>query len=119
MRRLLAGLALAAAALSFAAAPARHQAAAHHSAPKHAPKSWTITVSQLAYGPAPSGMHVGDTVVWVNKDIFLHSATAIDHSFDVNIPVHGSGQLKLTRAGTFAYTCKYHPGMKGQLAVAN
>ena len=118
MRRIFAGLALAAAALSFAAAPARHQGAAHHGPPANASKTWTITIAQMAYGPAPAGMHVGDTIVWANKDIFLHSATATDHSFDVTIPVHGSGQLKLTKAGTFAYTCKYHPGMKGQLVVA-
>jgi plastocyanin len=111
MRRVLNVLALLVAAFSVAAAPANHSAS-------HAGKTWTISIAQMAYGSAPSGMRVGDTVQWVNQDIFLHSATAIDHSFDVNIPVHGSGQLNLTRAGTFAYTCRYHPGMKGQLVVA-
>ena len=117
MRRLFAGLALVAAAISFAAAPARHGGAAH-AASAHGSKTWAITIAQMAYGPAPSGMHVGDTVVWVNKDIFLHSATANDHGFDVTIPVHGQGSLKLTHAGSIPYTCKYHPGMKGVLVVA-
>ncbi len=81
------------------------------------PKTWTIVINQLAYGPSPADAHVGDTVVWVNQDIFLHSATANDHGFDVAIPAHGQGRLALNRAGTFAYTCKYHPGMKAQLVV--
>ncbi len=109
---------LAAAAGSLAAAPARHAPPAHHAAaPARTGKTWTITIQQLAFGPAPPGMHVGDTVVWVNQSVFLHSATANDHSFDVAIPAHGQGTLKLTRAGTIPYTCKYHPGMKGQLVV--
>jgi plastocyanin len=108
--------ALAAAALSLATAPAHH---ATHAAPAHAAKTWTIVIAQMAYGPAPAGMRVGDVVQWVNQDIFLHSATASDHSFDVTIPVHGGGQTRLKNAGTIAYTCRYHPGMKGQLVVAN
>jgi plastocyanin len=117
MRRLLSGLALTAAVFSLAAAPAGHTA--HHAANKQAPRTWVITIAQMAYGPAPAGMRVGDTVQWVNHDIFLHSATANDHSFDVNIPVHGAGQTRLTHAGIIPYTCRYHPGMKGQLVVAN
>jgi plastocyanin len=111
LRRLLDVLALLAAAISVAAAPVHHPAG-------HAAKTWTIAIAQMRFAAAPQGLRVGDTVQWVNQDIFLHSATASDHSFDVNIPVHGSGQLKLTRAGSFAYTCRYHPGMKGELVVA-
>jgi len=108
MRRLLPTLALVAAALSVGSAAG---AAARPA------KTWTIVVSQLAFGQSPADAHVGDTIVWVNQDIFLHSATAGDHSFDVAIPVHGSGRLTLNKAGVFAYTCKYHPGMKAQLVV--
>lgn len=108
MRRFLPAIALIAAALSVSSGA---DAAARPA------KTWTIVVGRLAYGAGPADAHVGDTVVWVNQDIFLHSATANDHSFDVAIPVHGSGKLVLNKAGTIAYACKYHPGMKAQLVV--
>ncbi|HLI66456.1 MAG TPA: cupredoxin domain-containing protein [Caulobacteraceae bacterium] len=111
---------MALAALAAAGSLAAAHAATHHAAPAatHAPKTWTITITSLAFTPAPSGMRVGDTVQWVNNDIFLHSATAADHSFDVALPPHKTGSAKLTHAGTIAYVCRYHPGMKGQLVVA-
>jgi plastocyanin len=108
MRHLLLTLALVAAALSVGSAA---------DAAARLPKTWTIVISRLAFGPSPADAHVGDTVVWVNQDSFLHSATANDHSFDVAIPVHGSGRLTLNKAGAFAYACKYHPAMKAQLVV--
>jgi plastocyanin len=77
-----------------------------------------IVIANMAYGPPPAGLHVGDTIEWVNHDIFLHSATATDHSFDVQLRPGATGTVKLTRPGTISYTCKYHPGMKSQLVVA-
>jgi plastocyanin len=36
-------------------------------------------------GPAPEVLHVNDIVEWVNADIFQHTATAADGSFDVDV----------------------------------
>lgn len=77
----------------------------------------TIVVDKLAFGPAPRSLHVGDTVEWVNHDIFLHSASAADHSFDVELRPGATARVKLTHAGKVSYICRYHPGMKGQLVV--
>ena len=112
MRRFLLGMALVAAAGSLAATAA-HKPAARRAAKAPA----VIVIDKMAYGAAPAGLHVGDTVRWVNHDIFLHSATASDHSFDVSLKPGSAGQITLTHAGTIGYTCKYHPGMKGQLVV--
>ena len=81
------------------------------------PKVAEIVLDKLAFGPAPAGLRVGDKVRWINRDIFRHSATADDHSFDVDLPPGGRGEVVLKRAGTIVYTCRYHPGMKGQLVV--
>lgn len=79
---------------------------------------YTIVIDRMAFGPAPSGLHVGDTIMWVNRDMFRHSATAADRSFDLDLPPGGSGRMTLMRAGAIAFSCKFHPGMKGVLVVA-
>ena len=77
-----------------------------------------VTVDKLAFGPAPEGLHVNDVVEWSNADILRHTATAVDGSFDVDLPPGGKGRTLLRRAGVFPYTCRFHPGMKGRLEVA-
>ena len=87
-------------------------------APHHpAAKVYSIVVNNLAYTPGTITAHVGDTVQWVNKDTFLHSATAADKSFDVTLKPGATGGLVLKRAGVISYICRYHPGMKGQIVV--
>ena len=76
-----------------------------------------IVIDKLAFAPPPLELHVGDVVEWVNRDIFQHSATASDKSFDVELKTGGSGRAVLKRAGVITYICRYHPGMKGVLTV--
>lgn len=92
-------------------------AAAVPSSATAAPKTYTIVINQLKFGPAPAVLHVGDTIVWVNRDLFLHNATARDGSFKVELPPGKSGKTVLRRAGGTAFYCTYHPGMKGTLNV--
>ena len=82
-----------------------------------APKLASIVVDNLMYGPAPAHLRVGDRLVWVNKDLFRHSATADDKSFDVDLQPGKQGEIVLKRPGTYSYFCKYHPGMKGRIVV--
>jgi len=81
------------------------------------PATYTVVVDKMAFGALPGGLHVGDTIVWVNRDMFQHSATATDRSFDVDLPPGKSARLVLKRAGALRFSCKYHPGMKGTLRV--
>jgi plastocyanin len=82
------------------------------------PATHIVVVDKMTFGALPGGLHVGDTIVWVNRDIFQHSATATDRSFDVDLPPGKSARLMLKRAGAVRFSCKYHPGMKGTLSVA-
>jgi plastocyanin len=108
----LAALMLVAASASLAAAAPARRSAGHAAKPPA-----TIVIDKMAYGPSPSGLRVGDVVQWANHDMFLHSVTANDRSFDLELRPGAVGRITLTRAGTIGYTCKYHPGMKGQLVV--
>jgi plastocyanin len=87
-------------------------------APRHPAKTATVVVDKLAFGPAPAGLRVGDTVQWVNQDLFEHTATAPDRSFDVDLKPGKRGRLRLTRPGDLVYTCRLHPGMRGVLHIA-
>jgi plastocyanin len=83
-----------------------------------APRVYTIVIDKMRFGPAPGGLHVGDKIVWANKDFLRHSATAADRSFDVDLPAGKAGAMLLRKPGVVAVACKFHPGMKLQLNVA-
>jgi len=77
-----------------------------------------VMIDQMKFGALPAKLHVGDTISWVNRDLFRHSVTARDGSFDIDLPAGKSGTIVLRKPGTIAFTCKYHPGMTGALRVA-
>ena len=61
---------------------------------------------------------VGDTIRWVNKDVFAHTATARNGDFDVMLPAGKAATLVLKKAGTIEYYCRFHPNMKATLTIA-
>lgn len=77
-----------------------------------------IEMARMRFGPAPANLKVGDTIVWLNRDIVPHTATARDRSFDVTIQSRKSVRVTVRRAGTIAIYCRFHPAMKGVLRVA-
>lgn len=81
------------------------------------PVVYTVTLNQMKFGPLPATLHVGDTIEWANNDIFLHSVTAKDKSFDVELKPKAHVRTTFRHAGTFPFACRYHPGMLGTLIV--
>lgn len=86
--------------------------------PPPVPRHIIVVVDQLAFGAIPPGLRVGDTIVWDNRDLFEHSATASDGSFDSDLPVGTKVETILRTAGTIRVTCKFHPGMTASFNVA-
>jgi FtsP/CotA-like multicopper oxidase with cupredoxin domain len=85
---------------------------------QNAPGARTVTISDYAYDPSPLQVAAGTTVTWRNTDPVPHTATALDGSFDTgNIAPGESVSLDFTMAGSFAYTCLYHPNMAGTIEV--
>jgi len=82
-----------------------------------APRSYTVVIDKMKFGAVPAGLRKGDTILWVNRDILRHTATAADHSFDVDLPAGKSANMVIKRSGTLPFSCRYHPGMKGALRV--
>jgi plastocyanin len=77
-----------------------------------------ITMTDLVFAPAEVSAKVGDTIEWINKDVFVHTATARNGDFDVNMPPKKTVTSVLKKAGTVEYYCRYHPNMKAVLTIA-
>jgi plastocyanin len=72
----------------------------------------------MRFSPDTLAVRSGDTVIWVNKDLFAHTATTISPGFDSREMGPGqSWSYTLTSAGEFPYTCTFHPTMKALIRV--
>jgi len=87
------------------------------SAAAAAPHTYTVVIEKMKFGPVPAQLHKGDVIIWVNRDFLRHSATASDHSFDVDLQPNKMGKTVLNKTGAIPFVCKYHPGMRGVLQV--
>jgi plastocyanin len=76
-----------------------------------------VTIEKLVFSPASVEAKIGDTIEWVNKDAFAHTATA-KGGWEVTIPPKSTGKMTLKAAGAIDYFCRFHPNMKGHLDVA-
>lgn len=76
-----------------------------------------IVMENLVISPAAESAKVGDTVEWVNRDVFAHTATATNGDFDVTLPPRKSASFVVTKAGTVDYYCRYHPNMRATLKI--
>ena len=76
-----------------------------------------ITMDNLVISPAEVSAKVGDTIEWINKDIFAHTATARNGDWDVTMPTNKTVTLVLKKIGTVDYYCRFHPNMKATLTV--
>ena len=76
----------------------------------------TVLIDQLKYGPIPP-LKVGDEVLFVNKDIFRHTVTATNNSFNLDLMPGARGALRINSAGHATFYCKYHPGMRGSMSA--
>ena len=74
-------------------------------------------MKDVAFAPAQTAVHVGDTVAWNNADIVAHTATSKEGGFDVDVPPGGEHSAVMTRPGSFGYICRYHPNMEGRIVV--
>jgi plastocyanin len=76
-----------------------------------------ISMDKLEFSPAMVSAKVGDTIEWMNKDALVHTATARNGDFDVNLPANKTVSSVLKKAGTVEYYCRFHPNMKATLKI--
>jgi plastocyanin len=81
-------------------------------------RTHTVIIEGTRFQPETLTVRAGDTIVWVNKDLFPHSATASNSSFNSQaIAAGASWRYTPKKKGEFAYTCIFHPTMKAALLV--
>jgi len=73
-----------------------------------------VVIDQMKFAPVPP-LKVGDVVTFVNKDMFRHTVTASNNSFNLDLMPGASGSLRINSKGHAAFYCKYHPGMRGTM----
>ena len=100
----------AALALAIACALGAHAANA-------APQTHTVVIEGMRFNPETLTVHRGDRIVWRNKDLVPHTATASGAFDSHTIAADGSWSTVATKAGTLPYGCSFHPTMKGTLEV--
>ena len=78
----------------------------------------TVRIKDFKYSPPVLTVKAGDTVEWKNADIFTHTVTAVDKSFDSG-PINPGSSWKFVarRTGSFNYVCTLHPNMRAKLVV--
>src|SRR4051794_32991149 len=73
----------------------------------------TVLIDGTAFSPNTMTVKRGDTILWVNKDPFPHTATAMDGTFDSkSIDAGKSWRYVASKPGDYTYTCTFHPTMK-------
>ena len=77
----------------------------------------TITISQgggsppYVYSPAQVQAKAGQAITVKSTDSNgVHTVTAKDKSFSVDVPPNSTVTLTVKKPGTYPYYCTYHPG---------
>ena len=84
-----------------------------------APATHSVVIKQFRFKPAQLSLHPGDVVEWKNEDIFTHSATSDNGTFDSGSIAPGQAwKTTIRRTGATGYHCTQHPNMTGTLLVS-
>lgn len=77
-----------------------------------------IDMLDFVFDPVTYTVPLGGSITWVNRGAALHTATAVDGSFDSGFLTTGQSFTEtFDQAGTYDYLCTIHPGMVGTIIV--
>jgi plastocyanin len=76
-----------------------------------------VTMDNMAISPPDVSAKVGDTIQWINKDVFDHTATARNGDWDVAIPAKITVTTVLQKGGGIDYYCRFHPNMTAIIRI--
>jgi len=88
--------------------------------PSNAPRTATVTMLPSAFIPFSTTIAVGGTVTFefppgIDHNVIFERQTGAPQ--DIQITRNASVDRKFTTQGTYAYDCRIHPGMIGEVVV--
>ncbi|HEX2166386.1 MAG TPA: cupredoxin family copper-binding protein [Longimicrobiales bacterium] len=82
------------------------------------PTRHVVEIRNFGFEPGTLHVAVGDTVVWTNRDVVPHTATARDDAWDSGALATGATWTYVADAvGEGSYICTIHPSMVGWIEV--
>jgi plastocyanin len=88
--------------------PALAGAAEHH-----------VVIDAMKFSPQVVQVKPGDTIVWENRDMFVHNVTAAGAKVSSGDLAPGKTWRYVVPArASFDYLCTLHPVMKGRVEIA-
>ncbi len=84
-----------------------------------AAETHVVEMRGFEFFPAEVKAEIGDTIVWVNKDVVPHTATAGDGAWDSGLMEAGDEFSLAIEADTSVgdYLCTFHPNMVGVISL--
>jgi plastocyanin len=83
-----------------------------------APKTYVVAIEGMRFNPPTLTVQRGDRVVWTNKDLVPHTASANAKVFDSHsIAANASWTYLPDKPGSYPYACSFHPTMQAVLIV--
>ena len=83
-----------------------------------APMRHVVEIRGMQFEPSTSHIVAGDTIVFINRDIVPHTATALSGAWDTGtIAASDSAFIVTQTLGDVAYRCALHPTMLGTIRV--
>jgi plastocyanin len=73
----------------------------------------------MKFQPAQLTVSIGDTVMWINKDIVTHNVTEEKNATWASPPLPFGATWKMAVTQNADYYCSIHITMKGKLIVGN
>ena len=80
------------------------------------PKTHTVRMEGMRFQPQALTVNMGDTIVWLNKDLVAHTATSTLFDSQI-IPPGKSWKFVAASEADLIYVCTLHPGMTATLRV--
>ena len=78
-----------------------------------------VVIDAMQFSPQVVEAKPGDTIIWENRDMFVHNVTGAAAGVSSGDLAPGKTWRHMVRAGTsFDYLCTLHPMMKGRVNVA-
>lgn len=120
-RRVLAGVAAvtaAPAALAAGSAPFGGSGGQRSGQVAHTGIVHDVEIQGLVFVPDRLTVAPGDHIVWTNRDLSPHTATAEDDSWDTgSLDKDESGEIVVSSDMVGKYYCRFHPHMRAELVI--